>query len=62
VDDTILSVRITRAAWSRLDLTALDAIAPVACLEGFELVRDMSDDFEFNTVTPIARVQGKGTA
>ncbi|MBI5709822.1 MAG: DUF4236 domain-containing protein [Candidatus Eisenbacteria bacterium] len=54
-DEYIYSVRVTREGWSRIDFTNLAMLDPVACLESYELRREMSAGGEFEPIEPLAR-------
>lgn len=54
-DEYIYSVRLTREGWSRIDFTNLAVLDPVACLESYELRREMSASGEFEPIEPLAR-------
>lgn len=55
-DEYLYSVRVGRESWSRIDFTALEHVDPVACLEGFELVRVLSATGVFKPIEPLVRL------
>ncbi len=55
-DEYLYSVRVVRDAWAAIDFTALEHLDPVACLEGFELVRELSATGVFKPVEPLVRL------
>ena len=55
-DDYLLSVRVSREQWSAIDFRALSHLDPVACLEGFELVRVLSASGQFSPIRPLAEL------
>jgi hypothetical protein len=55
-EDYLLSVRVSREQWSAIDFRALDHLNPIACLEGFELVRELSAAGQFRRVAPLAEL------
>lgn len=59
-EDHLVSVRVPRAAWSRLDFTALEHLDPIAALGAFECVRDLSDADVFAPIEPLARLDRVG--
>lgn len=52
-DDYLLSVRVHRGDWSRINFRALEALSPVQALEQFELVREMSKTGVFKAVAAL---------
>ena len=62
-DDHLVSVRVTRAAWSQLDFAALEHLDPVACLATLGCVHDLRADGTLGTIEPLAslpRDEGTG--
>lgn len=55
-DDYLLSVRVSREQWSTIDFRALSHLDPVACLERFELVRELSASGQFHPIRPLAEL------
>lgn len=53
-DDYLYSVRVFREQWEGLNFVRLDQIDPVAALEGFELVRDMTKTCIFKPIVPLS--------
>lgn len=53
-DDYLLSVRVDRPGWQAIDFSNLDDVDPIAALERFELVRDMTKTGVFRPITPLA--------
>ena len=51
-DDYLLSVRITRDAFSRLNFAQLSQLDPVAALEQFDLRRNMTKAGLIRTIEP----------
>jgi hypothetical protein len=62
-DDHLVSLRVTRAAWSQLDFGALEHLDPVACLATLGCVHDLRADGTLGTIEPLAslpRDEGAG--
>ncbi len=53
-DDYLLSVRVDRSGWQQIDFSNLGDVDPIAALERFELVRDMTKTGVFRPITPLA--------
>lgn len=55
-DEYLYSVCAGRTAWSSIDFSALEHLDPVACLERFELVRELSTTGVFKPIEPLIRL------
>ncbi len=53
-DDYILSVRVPRTEWERIDFTHLERVDPIEALAGFDLRRDMTKTCIMKTIEPFA--------
>jgi hypothetical protein len=51
-DEYLLSVRVARRDWERIDFRNMDLLDPVAALERFDLKREMTASGIFRPVTP----------
>lgn len=51
-DEYLLSVRVAREAWSRIDFSSLSSLDPSAALTAFSLRRDLSRSGVFRAVEP----------
>lgn len=54
-DEYVTSVRVPRAGWARLDFTHPSAIDVVACLDAFEIRRDLSPSGRLGSIEPFRR-------
>lgn len=56
-DEYLVSTRIERVAWERIDFTALEHLDVMAYFEAFECVRHVSASGRFDAIEPLARLE-----